>query len=231
LASEEPTNHPKVRQFVFECSLGSAGERLGYYYKLLCAPQWAIAMGHGHGHNWHDNGQWASMFDAMMDCNAQCAWHCAWLMDGGCGWWLAADLGPRSEVGGRRGRQKTSRRPLCGTRHTDSLCICCICDLPVQPIPRPTYSSGFFLVRFFSVSRQGEFKNTAKFVLQKVHVENLLQKNRHRQIFMSVFPQFFVPSHFGVFLGDGGFRKHEKKTFYQNKYVKKKLHKKIDKKI
>jgi hypothetical protein len=52
------------------------------------------------------------------------------------------------------------------------------------------------------VSRQGEFKNTIKIFLQKVHVENLPQ-NFDKTIDVSFSSTFFVSSRFRVFFSDG----------------------------
>jgi hypothetical protein len=70
-------------------------------------------------------------------------------------------------------------------------------DPPVHLLnPRPTHppSDFFFPLTFFSTflgaSRQGEFENAIKIVLQKVHVENFSQTNRQKfrcQVFLGFF--------------------------------------------
>jgi hypothetical protein len=49
--------------------------------------------------------------------------------------------------------------------------------IPDPPTHHPTFFLTFFST-FLGVSRQGEFKNTIKIFLQKVHVENISQKNQ-----------------------------------------------------
>jgi hypothetical protein len=59
----------------------------------------------------------------------------------------------------------------------------------------------FFLIffsTFLGVSRQGEFKNTIKIFLQKVHVENFFRKNRQNSD-VSFSSTFSVLSYFGCF--------------------------------
>jgi hypothetical protein len=73
------------------------------------------------------------------------------------------------------------------------------------------------------VSRQGEFKNTIKIFLQKVHVENVFlnfdQKNR-----CQFFLDFFFLSRFRVFFSDGS-SKTLQKTFCKKNRVEKFLQK------
>jgi hypothetical protein len=69
------------------------------------------------------------------------------------------------------------------------------------------------------VSRQGEFKNTTKIFLQKVHVENFFQKNR-QNFDVSFSSTFFVLSRFRVFLSDGS-SKALQKTLYKRNRVEK----------
>jgi hypothetical protein len=74
----------------------------------------------------------------------------------------------------------------------------------------------FCFSTFLGVSRQGEFKNTIKIFLQKVHVENFSQKNRQKNS-CQFFPRFFfVLSRFRVFLSDGS-----SKTLQKNVLQKK----------
>jgi hypothetical protein len=95
--------------------------------------------------------------------------------------------------------------------------------------PRPTHPPSekknldFFLSTFLGVSRQGEFKNTIKIFLQKVHVENFFQN--FDQNFDVSFPStFFVLSRFRVFLSDGS-SKPLQKTFCKKNSVEKFLQK------
>jgi hypothetical protein len=83
-------------------------------------------------------------------------------------------------------------------------------DPPVHLLnPRPTHppTIRLFFSTFLGVSRQGEFKNTIKIFLQKVHVENFSQnfdKIFRCQFFdVSFSSTFFVLSRFRVFLSDG----------------------------
>jgi hypothetical protein len=63
----------------------------------------------------------------------------------------------------------------------------------IIPAATTFFSLDFFLSTFFGVSRQGEFKNTTKICLQKVHVENLSHFPKQSiNISMSVFPRFFL---------------------------------------
>jgi hypothetical protein len=73
------------------------------------------------------------------------------------------------------------------------------------------------------VSRQGEFKNTTKIFLQKVHVENFPQ-NFDKIFRCQFFLDFFVLSRFRVFLSDGS-SKTLQKTFYKTNRVEKFLQK------
>jgi hypothetical protein len=76
------------------------------------------------------------------------------------------------------------------------------------------------------VSRQGEFKNTIKIFLQKVHVENFFQ-HFDKNFDVSFSSTFFVLSRFRVFLSDGS-SKALQKTF--KKIVSISFYKKIDQK-
>jgi hypothetical protein len=84
---------------------------------------------------------------------------------------------------------------------------------PNPPTRHPTYFSWLFFSTFLGVSRQGEFKNTIKLFVQKVHVENFSQNQNNRQKIQCQFSStFFVLSCFRVFLSDG-VQKHYKKRF------------------
>jgi hypothetical protein len=77
------------------------------------------------------------------------------------------------------------------------------------------------------VSRQGEFKNTIKIFLQKVHVESFFQNNR--QIFQcQFFLDFFFNRVFGCFSAMG-VQKHYQKLFAK-KSCRKVFTKEIDQK-
>jgi hypothetical protein len=68
------------------------------------------------------------------------------------------------------------------------------------------------------VSRQGEFKNTIKIFLQKVHVENFFQN--FDKISMSVFPRLFLFYRvFGCFLAMG-FKSTTKNVLQKNRVEK-----------
>jgi hypothetical protein len=69
------------------------------------------------------------------------------------------------------------------------------------------------------VSRQGEFKNTTKIFLQKVHVENFSQ-NLDKKIDVSFSSTSFVLSRFRVFFSDGS-SKTLQKTFFKKNRVEK----------
>jgi hypothetical protein len=69
------------------------------------------------------------------------------------------------------------------------------------------------------VSRQGEFKNTTKIFLQKVHVEKQI-KNFDKNFDVSFSSTFFVLSRFRVFFSDGS-SKTPQKTFYKTNRVEK----------
>jgi hypothetical protein len=88
----------------------------------------------------------------------------------------------------------------------------------------PTFFSlNFFISTFLGVSRQGEFKNTIKVFLQKLHVENVLQNNR--QFFLYQFFLDFILFYcfFGCFSAMG-VQKHK------TNIVSKRFYKKIDQK-
>jgi hypothetical protein len=99
------------------------------------------------------------------------------------------------------------------------------CDPPTR------HPALFFLIFFFStflgVSRQGEFKNTIKMFLQKVHVENFSQKNRQK-FRCKFFLEFFVLSRFRVFLSDESSKTLQKR--FATKIVSKSFYKKFDQK-
>jgi hypothetical protein len=61
---------------------------------------------------------------------------------------------------------------------------------------------NFLFSTFLGVSRQGEFKNTIKIFLQKVHVENFSQ-NFDKNFGVSFSSTFFVLSRFRVCFSDG----------------------------
>jgi hypothetical protein len=95
----------------------------------------------------------------------------------------------------------------------------------------PTIRLFFFLTFFFStflgISRQGEFKNTIKIFLQKVHVENFFQNfDKKNRCQFSQLPLFYRV--FGCFLAMG-VQKHYKKRFTK-KIVSKSFYKKFDRK-
>jgi hypothetical protein len=68
------------------------------------------------------------------------------------------------------------------------------------------------------VSWQGEFKNTIKIFLQKVHVEKQF-KNFDKNFDVSFSSTFFVLSHFRVFSAMG-VQKHDKKRLQKNRVEK-----------
>jgi hypothetical protein len=83
------------------------------------------------------------------------------------------------------------------------------------PTTRLFFPLTFFFSAFLGVSRQGEFKNTTKICLQKVHVEKKLKN------FDVSFPStFFVLSRLRVFFSDGS-SKTQQKTFYKTNRVEK----------
>jgi hypothetical protein len=92
-----------------------------------------------------------------------------------------------------------------------------------KKIDGPPRTSDFFFSTFLGVSRQGEFKNTIKIFLQKVHVENFSQ-NFDQKFRCQFFLDFFVLSRFRVFLSDGN-SKTLQKTFYKKNRVEKFLQK------
>jgi hypothetical protein len=80
------------------------------------------------------------------------------------------------------------------------------------PTPPTFFFLAFFFSTFLGVSRQGEFKNTIKMFLQKVHVENFSQNfdNKFRcQFFLDFFLFYRV---FGCFSAMG-VQKHHQKRF------------------
>jgi hypothetical protein len=84
----------------------------------------------------------------------------------------------------------------------------------------------FFKSTFLGVSRQGEFKNTTKTFLQKVHVKSFSEKNRQNfrcQFFLDFFLFYRV---FGCFSAMGA-QKHYQKRFAK-KIVSKSFYKKFD---
>jgi hypothetical protein len=91
------------------------------------------------------------------------------------------------------------------------------------PIIRLLFFLTFFFSTFLGVSRQGEFKNTIKIFLQKVHVENFFQ-NLDKIFDVSFSSTFFVLSRFRVFLSDGS-SKPLQKTFCKKNRVEKFLQK------
>jgi hypothetical protein len=97
---------------------------------------------------------------------------------------------------------------------------------PTHP-PSELLFLAFFLSTFLGVSRQGEFKNTMKIFLQKVHVENFFQNfdNNFDVSFSSTFLFYRV---FGCFSAMG-VQKHYKKRFTK-KIVSKSFYKRFDKK-
>jgi hypothetical protein len=84
----------------------------------------------------------------------------------------------------------------------------------------------FFFSTFLGVSRQGEFKNTTKIFLQKVHVENIFQTNRQK-IRCPFFLDFFFNRVFGCFSAMGVQKHYQKKL---QKIVSKSFYKKFDQK-
>jgi hypothetical protein len=71
------------------------------------------------------------------------------------------------------------------------------------------------------VSRQGEFKNTTKMFLQKVHVEDFSQ-NFDKKFRCQCFLDFFVLSRFRVFLSDGSSKTLQKAFNKKNRVEKQK---------
>jgi hypothetical protein len=112
-----------------------------------------------------------------------------------------------------RGRQKKKSGP--GT--------------PVVRVGGSEYEKGLgsdlFFRYFFvvGVSRQGEFKNTTKIFLQKVHVEKYFQ-SFDKKFDVSFSSTFFVLSRFRVFFSDGN-SKTLQKTFCKKNRVEKFLQK------
>jgi hypothetical protein len=110
-------------------------------------------------------------------------------------------------------------------------------DPPIHLLnPRPTHPPPairfffpltFVFSTFLGVSRQGEFKNSIKIFLQKVHVEN--KSKISTKISMSVFPRLFMFYRvFGCFSAMG-VQKHYKKRFTK-KIVSKSFYKTFDQK-
>jgi hypothetical protein len=152
-----------------------------------------------------------------------CCWHHwrRWPLAAGCcllpGAWRRRRRRRRRLVATPRGRQKTPDGPPRTFAKSQTH----------PPAIRLVFSLAFFLGTFLGVSRQGEFKNTTKIFLQKVHVENFPQKNRgkNRCQFSSI---FLFYSFFGCFSAMG-VQKHNKKGFTKE-IVSKSFYKKIDKK-
>jgi hypothetical protein len=92
-----------------------------------------------------------------------------------------------------------------------------------SPTHPPTIRLFFFLTFFFStfsgVSRQGEFKNTIKIFLQKVHVENVFE-HFDKNFDVSFSATFFVLSRFRVFLSDGSSKTLQKRFCKTNRLEK-----------
>jgi hypothetical protein len=93
------------------------------------------------------------------------------------------------------------------------------------PPLRLFFALTFVFSTFLGVSRQGEFKNTIKIFLQKVHVESRKLFPKFRQkISMSVFPRLFLFYRvFGCFSAMGVQK--TTKTFYKKNRVEKFLQK------
>jgi hypothetical protein len=108
-------------------------------------------------------------------------------------------------------------------------------DPPVHLLNlRPTHPPpDFFFLdicfsEFLGVSRQGEFKNTTKIFLQKVHVKKKIKKF-DKNFDVSFSSTFFLLSRFRFLFSDGS-SKTLQKTFY-NKIVSKRFLQKIRPKI
>ena len=87
---------------------------------------------------------------------------------------------------------------------------------------------GFFFSTFLGVSRQGEFKNTTKIFLQKVHVENFFQ-NFDKKIRWQFFLDFFCFIAFSGVSQRWEF-KNTTKNVLQKKSCRKVFYKKFDQK-
>jgi hypothetical protein len=103
---------------------------------------------------------------------------------------------------------------------------------PTHP-PAKRFFLDFFFSAFLGVSRQGEFKNTIKIFLQKVHVENIFQNFDKNfgvsfSFDVSFSSTFFVLSRFRVFFFDGSSKALQKRFYKKNRVEK--FPQKIDKK-
>jgi hypothetical protein len=95
-------------------------------------------------------------------------------------------------------------------------------DPPVHLLnPRPTHPPSdfffpwlFFFSTFLGVSWQGEFKNTIKMFLQKVHFD------KNFDVSVSFSSTFFVLSRFRVFLSDGSSKTLQKSLHTKNRVEK-----------
>jgi hypothetical protein len=87
-----------------------------------------------------------------------------------------------------------------------------------------------FFSTFLGVSRQGEFKNTTKIFLQKVHVENKIKNfDKNFDVSFPFFPLLFLIYRVFWCFSAMGVQKHYKKRFTK-KIVSKSFYKKFDQK-
>jgi hypothetical protein len=89
---------------------------------------------------------------------------------------------------------------------------------PTHP-PSELFFPWLFFGAFLGVSRQGEFKNTIKIFLQKVHVENFPQ-NFDKNFDVSFSSTFFVLSRFRVFISDGSSKALQKNVLQKDRVEK-----------